>query len=185
MKSVRCRCDALEARGHVEGHSCTKICPRHCDQRPDWDEYFVNLAQSVSARGDCRRSQVGAVIVDKSRIVVATGYNGVDPGEAGCLDGACPRGLKSYGEHPRALPYDGRNPCIARHAESNAIRFARRARQGPRLLGATIYVTREPCIQCMEEICISGIERWVFTDAMGSNPSCDRSSSPADSAVLV
>lgn len=154
--------------------------------RPDWDEYFIRIAHVVAARGDCRRSKVGAVIVDRSRIVVATGYNGVDPGEAGCLDGACPRGLRSFDEIPSGFRYDLREaPCIARHAESNAISFARRARQGPRLLGATIYVTREPCIQCMEEICISGIERWVFEDAMGSDPASSPRSCPTDRPTLI
>lgn len=86
-------------------------------------EYYLNMAKAVSLRGDCTRRQVGAVIVWDDRIW-ATGYNGT-PGrdEPSCPEGACPRGQKSYEEHPG---YQEGNQdfsdCIAVHAEENAIR---------------------------------------------------------------
>ena len=42
---------------------------------PDWDNYFMEIAQVVSKRSTCLRRSVGAVIV-KNRQIVATGYNG-------------------------------------------------------------------------------------------------------------
>ena len=45
------------------------------DNRPDWDNYFMEIAQVVSKRSTCLRRSVGAVIV-KNRQIVATGYNG-------------------------------------------------------------------------------------------------------------
>lgn len=64
--------------------------------RPSWDDYFVTIARAVAARSDCRRRQVGAVLVDESHRIVGTGYTGAPSGHPGCLEGACPRGLLSY-----------------------------------------------------------------------------------------
>jgi dCMP deaminase len=110
--------------------------------RPDWDEYFLGIAHAVSARGECTRSQVGAVIV-RDRRIVSTGYNGVEAGEPSCLDGICPRANVVE----RHLPYDdSRGLCIAVHAEDNAIRDALNRLLSIR--GGRIYVTKEPCERC-------------------------------------
>ena len=57
--------------------------------RPDWDHYFMEIAQVVSKRSTCLRRSVGAVIV-KNKQILATGYNGTPKGmphcgEVGCL----------------------------------------------------------------------------------------------------
>lgn len=44
--------------------------------RPDWDTYFLGVADAVAVRADCRRRQVGAVIVSEDRRIISTGYNG-------------------------------------------------------------------------------------------------------------
>ena len=49
------------------------------DNRPSWDEYFMQLANDVATRTTCLRRGVGAVIV-KDRRILATGYNGVPTG---------------------------------------------------------------------------------------------------------
>ena len=43
--------------------------------RPDWDSYFMEIADIVSKRSTCLRRSVGALIVKDKRIL-ATGYNG-------------------------------------------------------------------------------------------------------------
>lgn len=61
--------------------------------RPEWDDYFLNIADAVAVRADCTRRQVGAVVVEpESKHIIATGYNGTAPGKPGCLSGACVRG---------------------------------------------------------------------------------------------
>ena len=110
-------------------------------RRPDWDEYFLDIADAVSARGECVRSQVAAVLV-RDRRIVATGYNGVEPGAQSCLDGICPR--ERLGA-PRGTLYS-EAPCIATHAEDNAIRDA--YARGLDVPGCTVYVTKEPCEDC-------------------------------------
>lgn len=120
--------------------------------RPGWDDYFLDIAEAVAARADCRRAQHGAVIV-KDRRIVSTGYNGSPAGGASCLAGECPRGLLSMAEIP-ANHADYSN-CIALHAEQNAIAYARER-------GDTIYITGQPCDMCWKLIAAAGIRRIVW-----------------------
>jgi dCMP deaminase len=120
--------------------------------RPGWDEYFLGIAKAVAARGECVRSQVGAVIVWENRIV-ATGYNGVAAGQPSCLDGACPRGTSGVARRSAGGPGYEVAPCIAFHAEDNAVTDA--YTRGLEVIGATIYVTKEPCVRCAR--CLAGL----------------------------
>lgn len=135
-----------------------KVVKRFSTERPEWDEYFLNIAKAVSQRADCRRAQHGAVIVNKNR-VVATGYNGSPAGDRkSCLAGDCPRGLLSY-EEQQSLTGDY-DLCLAIHAESNALVYANRGD----CVDATIYVTGKPCPGCEKLIRASGIRRIVWPD---------------------
>jgi len=128
---------------------------------PTWDEYFLNIAKAVSARAKCRRRTVGAVLTVDRRII-ATGYNGAPPGEADCLDGACPRGLLDYTQVPGLGDYDRPGTpgfCIAIHAEVNALLFATRDTKG-----ATAYITDEPCPGCRKALAAAGIQRAVWPE---------------------
>jgi dCMP deaminase len=127
------------------------------DPRPSWDAYYNAIAIAVSARGDCTRRQVGAIIVVGDDIV-ATGYNGAPMGEPGCLSaGACPRGSISVTELPHGSSYDtGAGACIAIHAEQNAI-----LRAGRKARGGMLYVTTTPCDGCLRLIKGTGIFRIV------------------------
>lgn len=124
--------------------------------RPSWDEYYSGIARAVSQRGECVRRQVGAVIV-KNHTIIATGYNGAPAGEPSCLDGACPRAFSD------AKPGEGyaQSGCKAIHAETNAIIRAGR----DRCLGATMYITTDPCELCRPLIAAAGISRVVAGDA--------------------
>jgi dCMP deaminase len=133
------------------------------DDRVPWDKYFVHIAWAVAVRGDCRRSRVGAVLVDAKRVVVSTGYNGHEPRGKSCLKGECARGLKSYSELPPEGDY---SDCEAIHAEDNAIRFARRTGQNRRFKGATMYITRKPCSGCMDLLRSERIARVVWPQGM-------------------
>lgn len=124
-------------------------------ERPGWDEYFLQIASSVSVRADCTRSQVGAVLVDGNHRIVGTGYNGAPPGAPGCLSGACPRGKFSYEELPPESDYGN---CISNHAEFNAVVFALPEERS----GSTIYVTRRPCTLCKELLLVEGVSRVVW-----------------------
>lgn len=122
--------------------------------RKSWDAYFMEIAEVVATRGTCDRKQVGAVIVNDSHRILATGYNGSIAGAPHCDD---------IGH----LMRDGH--CIRTiHAEINAINQA--ARHGIRLEGATIYINTFPCWRCFQNIANVGIRRVVYADAYRIDP---------------
>jgi dCMP deaminase len=125
--------------------------------RPTWDEWGLALAGAVASRADCRRRQVGAVVLDPAHRVVATGYNGAPPGRLGCLDGGCPRGLADT-VAPESSYDSGAGLCISNHAEINALLYADRSK----VEGGTLYVTHKPCIGCVRIIANSGVGRVVW-----------------------
>lgn len=99
--------------------------------RPDWDQYFYQLAAAVATRGTCPRLAVGCVIVRAKRIV-CTGYNGAVSSESHCVDVGC----KIENGHCRS----------AVHAEANALLQA--ARHGLSVENCVAYVTHKPCPYC-------------------------------------
>jgi dCMP deaminase len=125
--------------------------------RPTIDEYYLGIAQAVSARAECTRRQIGAVIV-RDGSIMGTGFNGAPPGEPSCLDGACPRALSN------ALPGSGyaQSGCVVIHAEANAIIRAGRER----CRGATLYVTDECCELCAPLVRAAGIVRVVTPEPL-------------------
>lgn len=122
--------------------------------RPEWDDYFLLIAKAVSARGECTRRQVGAVLVKDNRIR-ATGYNGAPAGAPSCLGGHCPRASSNV--QPGSSYDTGAGTCIAVHAEANVLLYARR----DDCEGATLYITDDPCGGCERLILGSGVTRVV------------------------
>jgi dCMP deaminase len=141
----------------VHGCDCKVATARLTDihiVRPDWDTYFMSIAETVSTRGDCRRRQVGCVLVDEDHRIISTGYNGAEPGGPSCLAGQCPRGLKSQAELPSgSADY---SDCVAIHAEANALLFARESARG-----CTVYVTSTVCDGCSKLLRAAGVARVV------------------------
>ena len=57
-----------------------------------WDDYFLEIAKTVSKRSNCLRAQVGAVIVGTDKKIKATGYNGTPSKVVSCMElGFCYR----------------------------------------------------------------------------------------------
>ncbi|MCX7970468.1 MAG: dCMP deaminase family protein [Negativicutes bacterium] len=143
------------------------------DKRPDWDEYFLNIAEVVATRATCLRRRYGAVIVSNN-IIVSTGYNGAPRGEPNCLDkGGCLRDQLGVAKGER---YE---LCVGVHAEQNAIINGSPAA----MAGATIYVvgvnchdssyaSGEPCLLCRRMLKNARIERVVYRDRSGGIISC-------------
>jgi len=126
------------------------------DDRPSWDDYFLQIARDVATRATCPRRHVGAVIV-RDRRILSTGYNGSPPGQKHCTEVGC-------------LMEDDR--CIRTlHAEQNAIIQA--ALHGVSTEGATLYGTCRPCHVCARMIVGAGIQRVVFAGEMPGGWSLD------------
>lgn len=126
------------------------------DKRPNWDEYFMNLAKVVKSRADCLRRQVGAIIVKDFRII-STGYNGTPYKIKNCSEGGCLRCQKR--DRGEIKGYEYEESCVCIHAEQNAIIQA--AYQGSSTRGATIYSTTNPCSSCAKILINAGITRVV------------------------
>ncbi|MDO8785170.1 MAG: cytidine/deoxycytidylate deaminase family protein [Syntrophales bacterium] len=125
------------------------------NQRPDWDEYFMDIADLVARRSTCRRRAVGALLVRERRILT-TGYNGAPTGMRHCGDTGCLReqlGIPSGERHEL---------CRGLHAEQNALLQA--AMHGVSVKGATLYSTNHPCIICAKMIINGGIAMVIFRE---------------------
>jgi len=128
-------------------------------QKPNWDNYFIEIAKIVKSRADCLRRQVGAVIVKDFRIV-STGYNGTPIGIKNCTEGGCER---CFLRHQGKLESgEKEESCICIHAEQNAIIQA--AYLGVSTKGSTMYITSNPCSTCAKMIINAGIIRVVCFD---------------------
>jgi len=122
-------------------------------ERPSWDEYFMNVTKVIGSRGTCDRGKNGAVIVKNKRILT-TGYVGAPMGLPHCNDlgHLMADVINSNGKISKH--------CIrTAHAEQNAIVQA--ALHGVSTNGATLYVKFEPCFACAKLIINAGIKRVV------------------------
>ena len=116
--------------------------------RPDWDQYFLEIATVVAGRSTCLRRQVGSLIVKDKRIL-ATGYNGAPRSLGHCLDVGCLR------DKAGVEPGTAHELCRGLHAEQNAIIQA--ALHGVPIGGGVIYSTHQPCVLCTKMIINSGL----------------------------
>lgn len=114
--------------------------------RPEWDEYFMKMAELVATRSTCLRRHVGAVIVRENH-VLATGYNGPPRGCSHCK--VCIR------EELKVPSGKMQEICKAAHAEQNAICQA--ARHGVSIKDSILYVTVSPCSICAKMLINAGI----------------------------
>jgi len=125
------------------------------EQRPSWDEYFMDIAGLVARRSTCLRRQVGAVLVGDRR-VLATGYNGAPKGLRHCLELGCLR------EQQRIPSGERHELCRGLHAEQNAIIQA--ALYGVSVKDAVLYCTNHPCVICAKMIINAGISAVIIRD---------------------
>lgn len=118
----------------------------------DW----LDIAQEYANRtSGCRKVAVGSVIVQDGQPLALGANRGIPDlckTERGCLR------MERFGDDSKAH----RDPadCRAIHSEVDAIGYA--ARQGIRIDGATIYVTRYPCESCAKAIIVSGIKTVYY-----------------------
>lgn len=147
--------------------------------KPKFQKLYNNIAHEVAKMSHARRRQVGAVIVKDDR-VISMGYNGMpagwenncedivwDPGAGGWLD---PEEFDAkypfemwHEKAGRNVRYGLKTKPEVLHAESNAI--AKLARSTESGLGADLFVTTAPCLDCAKLIHQSGISRVWFSSA--------------------
>ncbi len=135
-------------------------------RRIDKENYYLDIAETVSERSTCLRRCYGAIIVQRDE-VIATGYNGAPRGRSNCTNlGWCTRAELKI---PSGQRYE---LCRSVHAEANCIISAARKE----MLGATLYMAcRDPqtgalipdstsCSMCRRLIINAGIQRVIIRD---------------------
>ena len=134
--------------------------------RRDKLNYYLDIAETVLARGTCLRRNFGAIIVKNDQII-STGYVGAPRGRKNCCDlGYCTREKLQV---PRGERYE---LCRSVHAEANAIISASRMD----MIGSTLYLVGKevstgeyvkganPCAMCKRMIINAGIDTVVIRD---------------------
>ena len=134
--------------------------------RRDKLNYYLDIAETVLARGTCLRRNFGAIIVKNDQII-STGYVGAPRGRKNCCDlGYCTREKPQI---PRGERYE---LCRSVHAEANAIISASRMD----MIGSTLYLVGKevstgeyvkganPCAMCKRMIINAGIDTVVIRD---------------------
>jgi len=137
----------------------------------DKNNYYLDIAETVSERGTCLRRNFGAIIV-KNDEIVSTGYVGAPRQRKNCCDVKfC---MREKLEIPRGERYE---LCRSVHAEQNAIISAARKD----MIGSTLYlvgrdkVTGEyvkdarPCAMCKRVVINAGIEKVVIRNTKDEN----------------
>lgn len=116
------------------------------------DKRYMRMALIWAENSYCKRRQVGALIV-KDKMIISDGYNGTPSGfENNCED-----------ESGETKPY-------VLHAEANAITKVACSHNSS--LGATLYVTASPCIECAKLIIQAGIKRVVYSQMYRRTDGC-------------
>lgn len=111
------------------------------------DEKYIRMAQIWSENSYCVRLKVGALIV-KDKMIISDGYNGTPTG----FENVC----EFFDEKEQSL----KTKSYVLHAEANAI--TKIAKSANSSMGATIYITAAPCVECSKLIIQSGIVRVVY-----------------------
>jgi|TARA_B110000208_G_scaffold6873_2_gene8772 dCMP deaminase len=119
---------------------------------------YMDVAESFAKLSSAVRLQVGAIVVKDDRII-SIGYNGMPSG----WDNCCEEVLR---EDEVGFQVTKTKPEVL-HAEANAItKLARSSESG---LGATIFVTHSPCIECAKLIYQSGISTVYYKTSYRSD----------------
>ena len=113
------------------------------------DKAYLDIAARWSFLSQAKKKKVGCIIV-KDQMIISDGYNGTPSG----FDNNCEIQLDEH--DPKALL----TKKEVLHAESNAITKLARSTQSS--LGATMYITVSPCVECAKLIIQAGISRVVY-----------------------
>ena len=154
--------------------------------KPKLAQAYMKTAEIFADLSHAKRLHVGAIVVKDDRII-SIGYNGMPAG----WDNTCEEkdwmgdagGWLSPEEIEEGWPYEGEytdadgNVIEGRyrlktkpevlHAESNCL--AKLARSSESGLGADLFVTHSPCLDCAKLIYQSGIRRVYFGQAYRSS----------------
>ena len=114
-------------------------------------ETYMDVAERFAQLSSAVRLQVGAIVVKDDRII-SIGYNGMPSG----WDNEC----EDTFHHHELGTCTTVTKAEVLHAETNAI--AKLAKSSESGLGATMFVTHAPCIDCAKLVYQSGIDTVYY-----------------------
>jgi dCMP deaminase len=121
---------------------------------------YMKTAETFAELSHARRLHVGAIVVKDDRII-SIGYNGMPAGwDNNCED----ESVELYSGYEGAIHKTvlKTKPEVL-HAETNAI--AKLAKSNESGLGASMFITHAPCLDCAKLIYQSGISSVLYRDA--------------------
>ena len=124
----------------------------------------MDICDRIAALSVAKRLQVGSLIV-KNNNILAFGWNGTPAGWDNTCEEEVITEYESYTDSALVT-----KPEVI-HAESNAI--SKLARGNESGLGATMFVTHQPCIDCAKLIYQSGIATVYYKNAYRSTQGLD------------
>lgn len=110
-----------------------------------WPDLWSAVAVTMGRKSKDPNARVGAIIVRENRIL-ATGFNGL---------------VRGVPDDPAILDNKDEKLKNVVHAELNAVLNA--AHDGVAIAGATVYVNKFPCYECLKALVQAGIV-GVYTD---------------------
>ena len=114
----------------------------------------MDVAERFAELSSARRLHVGAIVVKDDRII-SIGYNGMPAGwDNNCED-------QTYDEDGFHITLKTKPEVL--HAETNAI--AKLAKSNESGMGATMFITHAPCLDCAKLIYQSGIGSVLYRNA--------------------
>ena len=114
---------------------------------------YMDVAERFAQLSSARRLHVGAIVVKDDRII-SIGYNGMPAG----WDNNCEYEVLIEEGEDYATELKTRPEVL--HAETNAI--AKLAKSNESGLGATMFITHAPCLDCAKLIYQSGIGHVLY-----------------------
>ena len=115
---------------------------------------YMDVAERFAQLSSARRLHVGAIVVKDDRII-SIGYNGMPSG----WDNNCEDVIPNYSDGTTSLKT---KPEVL-HAETNAI--AKLAKSNESGMGATMFITHAPCLDCAKLIYQSGIGSVLYKNS--------------------
>jgi len=117
---------------------------------------YMDVAERFAELSSARRLHVGAIVVKDDRII-SIGYNGMPSG----WDNDCEYELYEDNGDDEPITVLKSKPEVL-HAETNAI--AKLAKSNESGMGATMFITHAPCLDCAKLIYQSGISSVLYRD---------------------
>jgi dCMP deaminase len=120
---------------------------------------YMTTAETFAELSHARRLHVGAIVVKDDRII-SIGYNGMPAGwDNNCEDEI--GHVLDVNENVVEIRLKTKPEVL--HAETNAI--AKLAKSNESGMGATMFITHAPCLDCAKLIFQSGISSVLYSNA--------------------